>query len=317
MRINTSEFVVENKILAANENEVIYDMPRQRIEEAWDKLSVFYTEKSLEENKSEVIENEFYIDLINARVENETVMTAYDLIQKNVINRFECLEPKESKSNIKKHILNEVLSILNRGIEELKENIQDESSFYMEMKSINSEIIISDRSIKISTDLLKYIEYEEFCRLKENKDKNGLFCSIKFNGIELKGFHSCERFQSVMDCSSFIGNYTFKGIEVSIKNEFSDIKNDVITSFIEELYCGKQVNEIISFVPVLFSRYFVFQLTADSIKKVIIETDTKKQIDGLSSTFYVLTDKFVLKVIRGDDFKIFYNGELVKIQRLI
>lgn len=315
MKVNTSDFFVETRIIDANENEIIYDLPRQRIQETWDKLSAFYIEKSLEENKVEAIENEFYLDLANAKVENETAMTAFDLINKNIIKKYDCKESKELKSNAKRHILSELLHILTKGIEELKENIRDEEIFYQEAKEINSEIRIFEKSIQIVTNQLKYIDFEEYRKFKKEKSQIGLFCSIKMNGIELKGFHSCEEIFTILDCKSFEGTHLYKGIEVSIKNEYSEIRNEIITSFIQEIYYGKQVNELLSAIPVLFSRYFLNQLICNSSKKLIVETSNEKRIDKLSSIFYCITDQSVLKIVRNDwDFKIFSNGKLIKIK---
>lgn len=315
MKINTSEFLVDNKILEANENEVIYDLPRQRIEETWDKLSAFYIQKSLNENETEIIENEFYLDLGNSRVENETAVTTYDLVTKNIIKKYECKEPKEARSNIKKYILGEILSIFRKGIDELKQNIEEEQKFYEEMREINNEIRIFENSIQIATDQYKYIDFEQFIEMKKDKSKIGLFCTIKLNGLELKGFHSIAHLKSIPDCKSLEKSYSKNGIEISLKNEYSDLKNDAITSFINEIYSGKKIEDLVPMISVLLSRYFLSQLIVNSSKKTIIQTDKYKLADGLSAIFYCLTDKCVFKVVREEyDFVLFCNGKQIKIR---
>lgn len=119
-------------------------------------------------------------------------MTVHELITKKILKTYECQELKESKSNIKRLILKDVILILKRGINELLENIKDEKNVYSEIKKINSEIKISEKSIQIVNNEMKTINLDEYFKINENRNKMGVFCTIKLNGIKLEGFHSCE-----------------------------------------------------------------------------------------------------------------------------
>lgn len=317
MELDISEFAVENEILTANESGVVYDSPRSRIEEAWDRLALYYIQKTSQENKSEITESEFYNCLAHSRVENETAMAVYDLCSKNVLKTYENREYKEERVNIKKHISKELGTILSRRIRELEENVEKESKVFEEIKSHKCEIKASRSQLQIYTGPLDYVEFgSENC-----KKSTGLSCKIRFKEVEISGFYRKKALSpfeehkiSLLE-SRLTGKYEKCGIAVLIQRERVETTNEVCTGLLSELLCGRDIEELILRLPVFISRFCLQRIIKGCAKKELIQTSMDTLCDSVSSVFYVKTEHSVVKVDRSNnDMAIFVNGLPVDIR---
>lgn len=203
MKLDISKFLVENKILSTSELEIEYDLPKDKIEEIWNKLAVYYTEKSKKEFKSEILIEDFYKMLSQAKIENEIAMETFSLVKRNIINLYDSVEAKEPKFNIKRVIHNDIIAILKNRMEELKENIKNEKEVYQKIKKINLDIKIVDRQIRIYTSPFKFITYSQSVQSKEER---ALSCILKYKNIEFKGCYLIDDF-CIVDISSFEGTF--------------------------------------------------------------------------------------------------------------
>lgn len=308
MKVNISDFFVENKIVSTTEQEVVYDLPRDKIQETWDKLAAYYAEQSKEEYKSEMLVEDFHRLLTHAKVENETAVETFGLAKRGVLSCYEASEVKEQKVNIKGVILGDIINILKRRTAELLKNIEDEKEAYSRLRMINTDVKIIDRSLRIYTTPFTFVMHEQ---LLDSKNKSeGLTCVIKYKRREYRGYCTCPKEKTcVVNTLSLEGTFVKNSVEVSIKKEFTDASHPVCTAIIKELYKGTSIELILGNMHVLLSRYYLNELCRNSHQKRIVQTDTKKLVDGLSSSFYVLTEAGVVKVSRSDvDFVVSLNG---------
>ncbi|ELA42376.1 uncharacterized protein VICG_00474 [Vittaforma corneae ATCC 50505] len=306
MKVNISDFFVENTIVSTTEQDVVYDLPRDKVQEVWDKLSVYYTEKSQEENRSEILVEDFYRLLAHAKVENETAVEAFGLVKRKVLSCYEASDAKEQKVNIKRVILGDVMNILKQRMSELLENIEKEKQIYSRLSMINADVKIVDGSLRVCTTPFSFVTLEQIL-----DDKNeGLTCILKYKSREYKGHCAYPKGKfCIVDIASLEGTFKRHNVEISIKNEFADSKHPICTAIIKELCKGTSIDLILNNVHVLLSRWHLDEVCKNTLRKFIVQTDAKKLIDGFSSVFYVLTDVSVIKVSRSEcDFSIRLNG---------
>lgn len=317
MKLDISEFAVENEILTANESGVVYDSPRSRIEEAWDRLASYYINKTSLENRSEIAEGEFYSFLAHSRVENETAMMVYDLCNRNVLKTYENHEYEEERVNIKRYIVRELGAILGRRIQELEKNIEEEDKLFQEVKSHKHEVKIFRSQLQIYTGPLDYVEFGA-----ENYSKaTGLSCRIKFKKVEISGFYRkptsspFEEHKISLLEKKLYGRYEKCGITVQITGERIESANEICAGLLSELLCGRDIEELILRLPVFISRFCLRRVLKGCAKKELIETSTDVLCDNVSSIFYVKTENSVVKVDRSSsDMAIFVNGLLVNVE---
>lgn len=306
MKLDASKFFVENKVLSASEQGVVYDLPRDKIQEAWDKLSARYIEKSREEHKSDILAEEFYRVLVQARVENETALETFELVNKGVITCYEATESKEQKFNIKRLIIGEVLKIFKRRVSELVDNIEREQATYSQMKTINANIKIVDGGLKVYTDPFNFISFEQ---VLENREKKiGLHCTVRYRNLVYAGYFEAQTDKLFSISPSLLGVFKEGALEIETKPEPSEDAHPVCTAVVRELLAGRTIKEVLPNMMVLLSKFHMDELVGDS-EKTVVKTGTPVMSDGLPSVFYAVTDSSVVKVVRSrDSFEIYRNG---------
>lgn len=310
MKLDISEFVVENEALAATESGVIYNGPRSGIEEAWDRLALHYMNRASKESRPEVSEKEFYTHLAHARAENENAVTMYNLCG-TVLRTYESHEHLEELGNIKNHIARELGTMLDKRISELEDNIQEEDRVFQEVRGHKREVKVSRSQLQIYTGPLEYVEFGAGNYSKAT----GLSCKIQFKGMEVSGYYRKPFSNPFEEHGVFlledrlIGKYEKLGLTVLIQRERMESSNEVCAGLLSELFCGRDIWELIPKLPVFISRFYLRGIIEKCVKRELIETDTKALCDGVSSVFYVKTESFVVKVDRSDnDMTIFING---------
>lgn len=316
MGLNLSDFFVENTILSASEQGLVYDLPRDSIQEAWNKLALHYDEKIKEEAKSEILVDEFYRLLACSRVENETAMETFGLVKRGILECYESMETTELRVNIKRVILDGVMVIVRHRLAELRENIQNEADIYGKIRHLAADIKITDRSLRIYPTPLSFITFD--CNLLEKK-YTGLTCIVRCRDCEYEGHHveNIEEFAGI-DVSTLEGTFQKNGIKIIISNEFSSMTHPVCTAVIKEFLKGKRAESILAEVPVLLSRFQLNELIKSSNQRRLIQSGSKKLIDGLTPTFYIITDMGVVKVMRSkDSFELLLNGARIPTDRSI
>ncbi|KAM0680741.1 hypothetical protein GINT2_001014 [Glugoides intestinalis] len=313
MKLNRSDFFVENKIISAGEHGVVYDLPHDRTHEVWDKLSAYYTKKSMEENKSEIQLEEFYNLLFRAKAENQNAAETLSMV-KGALGIYDSSETQEQKVNIKSTIRLEVLKILEKRLEELKENVKDEQKVYERLKNVDLDIKVVNKTLKIYDTPFSSVDFNEF--LEQNDKEDGLTCILKFKDIEHRGFYNEIKSNSWLttDYKRYEGSYIRNGVTVILKKEYIEETNTVCTAILKEVIRGESINDILDAVPVLLSRFYLKKLSFGSKRKELVQTNTECLQDGLSAVFYYLLDKGVLKVVRMvDGFEMFLNGKEIVI----
>lgn len=307
MKLNTSDFFVENKVLAASEQGVVYDLPRDRIQEVWDKLAIHYAEKSKSDYRSEMLTEDFFRLLGQARAENETALETFQLLSSGVLACYDATESKEQRFNIKRVVIDEVLKILRCRRVELRENIERERSTYDKLKDLDANIRIVDGVLRLYTTPFNSLPLDQ---VFNRKNCCGLLCTVKYRNRSYEGYfgYPPEKLSTV-DFLTFEGTFRRGDTEVTIKNEFSESTHQICTTIVRELLSGREMKSILPVLPVLLSRFHTNEMTQGSQKKQVIQVGASRLIDGLSPVFYVLTDDSVVKVVRsGDGFEIYQNG---------
>lgn len=315
MKINTADFFVENNIVSATEQELVYEFPRNRMQEVWDKLGVYYSNKSKEENKTDLQLEEFYNMLYKAKQENEVAAETFKLMQQTVLKSYPSSEYKEQHVDIKETIRMDVLKILGNRLEELERNIVEEEKVYKQLKEINFDVRVTNQTLRVYTSPFDSVEFKPESEDYAADDQNdGLFCVLKFKDQEYRGFHKTttrNKYEKV-DYKKYEGCYESTNVKISLQNEYSEQRNPVCDAIIYEVVSGRSIKAIFSAIPVLLSRFHLSNLLSTMKVKKILETKTEKLEDGLSAVFYVITDSGVIKLQReSDSFDVYLNGKSV------
>lgn len=314
MKLDRADFFVENKVISAGEHGVVYDLPQDRTQEAWDKLSAYYTNKSMEENKAEIQLEEFYNLLFRSKAENQNATETFSMI-KEALGIYDSSETQEQRVNIKATIRLDVLKILEKRLQELQENIKNEQMVYEQLKNINLDIKITNKMLKVYDTPFTSVDFNELTVQKDKVD--GLTCIVKFRNIEYIGFYKEGRANSCLttDYSRYVGCHVRNRLTVILKNEFVEKTSSVCTAIIKEVVHGRSINDILDAIPVLLSRFYLKKLSFESKRRRIVQTNTECLQDGLSAVFYCLLDNGVLKVVRtAEDFEIFFNGKQIAVE---
>lgn len=318
MKLNISDFTCENEILSTNEFGLIRNDPKPVIEEEWDKLGGYYTLKSLEDKKSEVSEFEFHNSLAFSRLENENALAIGDLCNQKILKEFEQTEFYEESGNIKIFIANQLFQIISNRYEELKRNIADENEAYQKIKALKYESKIMEGQLRIYITPTEFIDNGK--ELEQDDQQVGLCCRIRIKGMEFAGCYKTEsknKFEEKkikLSEAKIVGKYEYGNITVEISKDIVDLENEICTAVICELLGGSDPKDVMSKLPIYFSRFYLGKLIEKSKNIKLVQTSTKICCDGLSSIFYIKSDYCVYKVKRDDlDFEIFSNGRMIKL----
>jgi len=307
MKLTTPNFFVENNVVTASEQGVVYDLPRDRIQEVWDKLALYYAEKSKSDYKSEILTEDFYRLLGQAKAENETALETFELVNRGVLGCYEATEAKEQRFNIKRVVISEVLKIIRARLKELHDNIERERVTYNKLKNVDGSIRIVNGELRIYTGPFSFVPADQ---VLSREKCTGLHCTVKYSSMCYEGYfgYPPEKLLSV-DLSAFKGTFRSGNVEITIKNEFSESAHQVCTEVIKMLLDGKKMKSILQQVPVFLSQFHVEEMTRDSQTRHVVEVGADKLADNRTGVFYVLTGDSVIKVMRSSDsFAIFQNG---------
>lgn len=304
MKINTYDHIVETEIISVTEEGIIYDLPRNKPQEIWDKLSNYYNNKLNKENTTLVQIDEFFKYLALARVENETMLETLRLSKNSILKFYDSVENKEEKVNIKNIIRLETLSILKKRLNELRDNIEREQQTYEDIKMINNEIIIIGNKIKILSSPFTFVDFKDRIQL------NGLTCTLKFNDMMMKGFYDVKK--AVINFSQYVGTFTRQNFQIVLSNEFCPDKNEICSLIVEEILRNRKYDEIANHIHLVLSRYYSKKIIKDCKSVEYVEIGNIKLVDGMTPVFYIICDIGVVKTKRTDDnFEIFLNGKRI------
>lgn len=307
MKLNATKFFTDTRVVSVSEQGIVYDLPKDRIQEVWDKLGAYYTEKTKNEHKSEMQIEDFYRSLALAKGENEAALEVFELVNRGIIECYDATETKDVKFNIKRIVIEGVLKVLKHRMIELHENIENERRTYSKLKDVNKAILIVDGIIRIHTSPFSSVSLDQALNRNEC---SGLLCIVKYGDMEYKGCFAYPPDELLtVDLSTFVRKFEKGRLSIEIKNEVSESKHPICTAILRELLDGRPIQLIFKHIPVLLSRFHVNEITRDINKKTVIQTKTKTLIDKYSSVFYVITEDSVLKVKRDDfGFSIYQNG---------
>jgi hypothetical protein len=99
-------------------------------------------------------------------------------------------------------------------------------------------------------------------------------------------------------------------MQIEITDKVSKEHDFIPVQILKELFKGTSINLVLKHVHILLSRFNANIICKGSKKRILIETNTQKMINRLSSVFYILIDIGVIKVSRFEDnYEILYNGE--------
>jgi len=319
MKLNISDYVSENEVLVANEQGLIRDDPKPKIEETWDKLAEYYTSKAIQENTSELAESEFYAALAHARVDNENALAVNELCNKGILREYENTEFKEERANIKVFIAKELLKIVRNRYIELKNSITDENNLFQALKTLKYESRIINNQLRIHITPTRFVEYEKV--IGADAETIGLSCKITFKDIIISGFYQVEALNSFEERririleDDLVGKYNFGNVILEISKDNVRSTNDLANAVISELISGSRPRDVILKLPVYFSRYFLAKLICNSSKRKLVQTSTETLCDGLSSAFYVMTDDSIFKIVRSEkDVEMYINGCMIDLK---
>jgi hypothetical protein len=317
MIIKKADLPIEKIISYATEDEIIYNDPKPKIEEAWNDLARYYTKKIEEENREIKEESEFYRLLSLSRVENETALTTLGLISQNIIKSYETFEEKEENISIRPYIIDSILGIMKNRKDELIRNIDLEKKTYKEIKKLKQEVKIENNEIRVYFSAINYMPFEESESNQINdgtsdKRSRGLQCKISYKGIVISGalklkfenkYDECEEFfLENRLCQKFRKNDLT--IEILHCDENAQSENSALcVELLKELKNGAKLKEIYPNVLYSLSNYILENLLKgySSLKYIEDKNDT-----------IILAENDVFRITREkDNFEISYNGKII------
>lgn len=312
MKINTYDHFIENNVVSASEEGIVYDLPRNRPQEIWDKLSNYYNTKLSKENTIFIKIDEFFKSLALARIENETMLETFRLSKNSILKSYESVESKEEKVDIRNVIRLETLCILKKRLAELKHNIEKEQKTFRDIKMINNEIVIVGNRLKILTSPFTFVDFKDYQAKMQTETGDGLTCTLKFKDTTIRGFYGSAMRKSVVNFSQYAGVFTRDNVQITLSNESCSDKNEICSLIVEEVLRNHKYDEIADHIHLLLSRYYSKKIVESSKKVEYIETGRIKLIDGMTPVFYIICDVGVVKVKRtDDDFEIHLNGQKI------
>lgn len=323
MKLNSKDFPIKNKIIKATETEIYYEVPKDGLSEAWDKLLGYYNAKFKDDHKEQMEENELYKILCAARVEAETGRTLYELQDKKVLNLYPIKNRKKTKCWFKQFILDSNLLILNKGKEILKSSMQYEKEVWNKIKNIKHKIKFLNGEIRI------YVTNDNYVKLDENLNfdypaewvSEGLTCRVEYQGLVFESsvlskdnIDGIEKIEEYFRDKSIIGKYCKENLVITIQ-PYTHIKtnSELCNCLIDEFKMKKSLDEIFVNTTLYLSRICLNKILEVQGVGTFINYKGPVCNDGYTSVFFVLVNNNVIKIDRetSGNFKISINEKLI------
>lgn len=324
MKFNSADFPVEKQPIYASEAGVAYDEPLPHLEETWNHLAEYYTAKAVESNSKLFKESEFYRLLAQARVENETALTAINLTQQGILRPYKIKWFPPQPLSIRPFIVSELRRLLQKRAAELLANMEDEQDVYRQILEIRQEVQFEDGIIKIYTEDGHFVE---FGRIPPRSDDRPSFlsCKIACGGFSLRGcrpvtgqggLNVYDEINEQYVAKTMVQKYHRKDVMIEITTDESQEAHPLCLAVLSELRGGTPLRALHERIVTGLSRCLLDSLlgSLESEEAVrIVETDGPKCCDGRSAVFFAMTDGHVYRVERtADSFRIYVDGQAVR-----
>jgi hypothetical protein len=311
MKLHSSEFPLNSKMVAATEEQVHYERPRDTLSETWDRLQGYYTARLRDEHRSEMEENDLYRMLCSARVEAETGKTVYSLIDQGILKAYRIAARKKQKCRFKPFILDSCIKLLERGIEDTRNAIRLEQTVWNVLKDVELPIKLADGEVRI------YVTDEEYVCLNEEGNyvypeewrPRGLTCRITYMDMTFEHSSSPEEFGSPLQAVNeyfaekrLVGEFGQNNLKIEISERGGSGKDSTICRCVMgELRAGVDKNVVLSKTTLFLSRILVnYIIGSASHLKFLNYPNDELLADGLTRTFFVIADGRVVKARRPD-----------------
>ncbi|KAF9763795.1 hypothetical protein NGRA_1027 [Nosema granulosis] len=174
MKLNTSEFPLNKKVLYGSEDKIVYEEEKSGLSETWDKLSFKYQQDFENENNKQTMEAKSSKMLKDIKVELDTFMSTLSLVDKGIIKASEVKEKDKEIVNLKENMIDSSIKILDKGIEACNKAC----TILEDLNNVIFEGLADDRSLSIfgipfklvDSQLRMYFTEEDYAYINsENK----------------------------------------------------------------------------------------------------------------------------------------------------
>lgn len=319
MKFNSADFPLDNKIVAAREQDIYYETEKNSLAETWDRLLEYYNDRIREECREDMEEAELYRMLCTARVEAETGRTVYDLIEKGVLQTYKVRARNRVTFSFKPFILQSCISLLDNGIEDLRTAIEYEEKVYRKIEDITLPVTLVNGEVRIYVTGNDYLKLDEECKYiyPANWKAKGLTCRVRYLDISLEcsvppteGINEVEAIKEYFLEKSMIQRFRKGRMDIEISEMKCEGRKDPLCRCIlDELRNGTGIGEVCNKTMVYLSRMLVDRITDGCMDRRFLMYTGNILCDGLSETFFVLTNDRVIHVSRNDyKLEILVNG---------
>jgi len=319
MRLNSVEFPVEKRIVVAKEDGVCYSTEKNSLAEVWDKLLEYYNEKARSEQKGQAEEDELLRMLCESRIEAETGVAVYDLIDKGVLAMHKVKSRNEDACEFKQVILESCIKIIGKGIEYLRSAIEKEEAIWQKVEHAGLPLRLVDGEIRMYVTELDYIVVDNegsYVYPQEWKPK-GLRCTVAYMEVRIEcwmppeGEKDVELVKEYFLEQSMVQRMHKNGIEIEVKAEGCEgcaISDEICRYVIEELREGRKMQNVFSDVVVYLSRMLVDAVVGRNASCSVLRYSGDDLEDGLPEVFFVVSGSEVVRAERSmERFEIFVN----------
>lgn len=307
----------KKQILHATQSQIHYKPIKSSLEDLWDSLANYYTD--ILTSDINIINNKFQL----AKIELETNLTTYDLINKQVIETISVQKKHKSHIDLSKKLIMDCKTIIDNKIKLLKLAIKSENETFQLIK--NYDCSLNDGVLIVFIENERVLVENGKFMIDEKCKPIGFAVIIEYEEFIFRGEIKKEVFDDEIE--TFREYLKEKKMErkyqnnkVIIKIERTNVEHNSgngMCIFIGKLLKSNvNINLIFEMLICYLSRYFVKQLI--DVKYEIVNSFCETLCDGLSKEFYCIFGTNILKVKRMEgSFKLYFNGAKIRIANIL
>lgn len=346
MKLNTSDFSLNRKILTATEEKVIYEEEKSGLSETWDALSSKYTLEMENKDTKQSLEIKAQNILKDVKVEVDTFMSTLNLIEKDIIKASPVKERKKEYINFKETMINSCIKILDKGLEACMEaNKRIEELDNVLFEGIEGPRTLSMFGVpfkKIDNELRIYFTKNEYAVINSKNQLKypshwkpmGLVVTFRFeNNSFVKIFPPTVHKNEIMNIKEYFKeeNLVIKRSKHNMSYEISRNTQDMASSG-DSSYISKRLDllcksildivrskkeveeEIFEYINIYISNIYIKNLLSSLESYQVINLTGNILLDDFPDEFIIVSDKKYKFKRKKYSFSIFENEEWVVVK---
>lgn len=308
MRLHSTDFPLEKRILVAKEDRIYYDGEKNGLADTWDMLLEYYNARLRDEHSEEMEESELYKMLCAVRAEAETGRAVYELIEKGVLKTHAVRPRYRSKCEFKPLILQSCLDLLGMGIIKLRNAVLFEERVWEKVRDVGYSVRLVRGEIRVHVDGANYLELNENCEYVYPAEwrPRGVTCRVRYLDVILECAVPPRETENE---ARAVGEYFLEksmmqrvargDLEIEIGEMSGEGQDPLCRCIVEELRNGCSMEEVCRMSVLYLSRVLVRRVAGDA-ECVFLSRGSALQ-DGLSSVFFVVAGEKVIRAVREAD----------------